>query len=108
MTKKEASSGKRGRGSQNSRADVRKQLEDLLDYKRRELHMLEHGDDNDEGEQALDILKSQLQEVKEMVDDVDRHYHNRLDVLGQRKEALARLRYEGHPNRYEDDEQKRS
>lgn len=87
---------------------MRKQLENLPDYKRREPHKLEHGDDRHEEEQALDNLKRQLQEVKEMVDDVDSHYHNRLDVLGQRKEALARLRYEGHPNRYEDDEQKRS
>ena len=81
---------KRGRDSRP--ALVRKELEQMLDYKRQHLRDLESGK-GPKGGQGLKQLEDDVRSVKEQVEQLERHWKSREEVLeGLRAEIAAEKR----------------
>lgn len=84
----EAAASKRsGRRSDNSKpALVKRELEQLLDYKRRELRELEQGEGKSKIGASLKEVASEIETVREQVNGLEGHLRTREDVL----EAIRR------------------
>ncbi|KAF3904815.1 hypothetical protein ABW20_dc0104512 [Dactylellina cionopaga] len=69
-------------GSRNSKAAlVRRELEQMLDYKRRELRDLEDGKGSAQGGASLASARSDLELMKQQIDALESHLAQRNDVL---------------------------
>ena len=73
---------------------IRRELEQLLDYKRRQLHDLEDGKGHGGAGAKLQEVTAEIETVREQVDGLEKHLRTRQDLL----EVLRR----------ETDEEKRS
>lgn len=89
----EAAKRRRDRGGrrEDSRpALVKRELEQLLDYKRRELRGLESGEGKGKGQgQSLKGVADEISVVKEQVDGLQDHLRRREEVLQGLKEQIA-------------------
>lgn len=83
--KKEAA----GRRSDSKPALVKRELEQLLDYKRRELMELERGDDGSSKNKGLSGIAEEIATVKEQVDGLQAHLRKREEVLEDLKRQIA-------------------
>lgn len=82
MTKMESLSKNGRRREDSSRAAlIRRELEQLLEYKRRDLRELEQGEGKVKTGQALKGLEEEIGSVKEMVEGLERHLAERTNVL---------------------------
>lgn len=78
----EARSRRLGRGSNSSNksALVKRELEQMLDFKRRELRRLKDGEDIERGGN-LDRIRNEIQSFKEQIDALAGHLSKREEVL---------------------------
>lgn len=85
MAKVEAQAAQRsGGGKRDSKpALVKRELEQLLDYKRRELRELEEGAGKAKAGNSLRGIAEDLRTVREQIDGLDAHLAGRLQVLEQ-------------------------
>ena len=84
---------KKSRGRQSKPALVRRELEQLLDYKRRELRDLESGEGGAKQGQSLKGLEDEVDSVREQIEGLERHWKSREAVLeGLRDEIAAEKR----------------
>jgi prefoldin subunit 5 len=60
---------------------VKRELEQMLDYKRRELRSLDEGSGNVEAGKGLKSVRDDLDMVKEQVDALEQHLRRREEVL---------------------------
>lgn len=85
MTKVEEAAKRRrergGRRDDSRPALVKRELEQLLDYKRRELKDLEQGDGKAKGGQSLKSFVEEIETVREQVDGLQNHLRTREAVL---------------------------
>ena len=90
MEKVEAEANRRrGGGKRDSQpALVKRQLEQLLDYKRRELRELEEGSGKAKVGGNLRGVADDLQTVKEQVDGLEAHLASRMQVLEQLRREI--------------------
>ncbi|KAK4541618.1 endocytosis defective- protein [Oleoguttula mirabilis] len=78
-----------GRRSEDSRpALVKRELEQLLDYKRRELRDLENGEGQAKTGQGLTQFQDEIAMVKEQVDGLQEHLRKREAVLSDLREQI--------------------
>lgn len=77
-----------GRREDSRPALVKRELEQLLDYKRRELRDLERGEGKAKGGQALKGFQEEIAMVKEQVDGLQEHLRKREAVLQGLKEQI--------------------
>ena len=83
----EARSRRLGKSNKSSKsALVKRELEQMLDFKRRELRRLKDGEDIERGGN-LERIRNEVQSFKEQVDALAGH-------LGRREEELQRLQRE--------------
>lgn len=90
----ESSSRKKGtRGGRRSREDeskpalVKRELESLLEYKRKELRELEQGQGRSQEGAGLKGVEGEIEGVKELVEGLERHWQGREELLeGLRRE----------------------
>lgn len=66
---------------ENKTALVKKELEMMLDYKRRELRELEEGGASVEGGKSIKVVREDLEMVRQQVDALEQHLRSREDVL---------------------------
>lgn len=84
MKKVEEVADRRRGGKRDSKpALVKKELEQLLDYKRKELRELEEGTGKSAAGGSLKGIADDLQTVKEQVEGLEAHLSSRLQVLDQ-------------------------
>lgn len=91
IEKVEAAAKKReqaGRRSENKPALVKRELEQLLDYKRRELRDLEMGEGKAKEGSALKSVQEEIDTVKEQIDGLEQHLSRRTQVLEDLKRQL--------------------
>jgi hypothetical protein len=82
MSKVEEVAARRRGGKRDSKpALVKKELEQLLDYKRKELRELEEGTGKSAAGSSLKGINDDLQTVKEQVDGLESHLTSRMRVL---------------------------
>ncbi|KAL8382827.1 hypothetical protein RB595_006552 [Gaeumannomyces hyphopodioides] len=82
MDKVEAESARRRGGQRDSKpALVKRELEQLLDYKRRQLRDIETGKADGSGGASLKNIQEDLQTVREQVDGLGAHLRSRQQVL---------------------------
>lgn len=74
-------SGTRRREDESKPALVKRELESLLDYKRRELRNLENGDENSKGSGGFKGIEDEIKSVKELIDGLEAHWQNREATL---------------------------
>lgn len=67
---------------------VKRELEQLLDYKRRELRSLESGDGQKNGAGSLRGVKEDIETVKEQVDGLEQHLRRREDTLADLRRQI--------------------
>ncbi|MCJ1395054.1 endocytosis defective- protein [Xylographa bjoerkii] len=80
--------GKGGRREGSKAALVRRELEQMLDYKRRELRELEGGEGRVKVGEGLKALGEEVQSVREQVEGLETHLRSREEVLeGLRREV---------------------
>lgn len=79
----------RGQGGRDSKpALVKRELEQLLDYKRKQLRELETGEHKGKGGGSLRAVQDDLDSMKEMVEGLEAHLGRRMEVLeGLRREV---------------------
>ena len=68
---------------------VKRELEQMLDYKRRDLRNLEEGSGGVEDGKSLKSVREDLEMVKEQVDALEQHLRRREDVLREVLEEVA-------------------
>jgi hypothetical protein len=85
---KEAASRKGGRTERSKPALVKRELEMLLDYKRRELGDLESGEGKYKEGGSLQSLADDISTVKEQVDGLETHLRTRESVLSDLKQQI--------------------
>lgn len=78
-SKKEKRGGRRE--DESKPALVKRELESLLDYKRRELRDLESGEGKGKGEAALRGIEDEIKSVRELVEGLEAHWKSREAVL---------------------------
>ncbi|KAJ2902044.1 hypothetical protein MKZ38_001080 [Zalerion maritima] len=79
----------RGQGSRESKpALVKRELEQLLDYKRKQLRDLETGEGKGKGGGSLRGVQEDLDSMKEMVEGLEGHLARRRDVLEQLRREI--------------------
>ncbi|KAI1379556.1 actin cytoskeleton-regulatory complex protein [Hypoxylon crocopeplum] len=84
MAKVEAEATRKAGGKRDSKpALVKRELEQLLDYKRKELRELEEGSGNARTGSSLRGVSDDLQTVREQVDGLEAHLASRMQVLEQ-------------------------
>ena len=84
---------KRERGRDSKPALIRRELEMMLEYKRRELRELESGEGRVASGEKLKALGEEVRSVKEQVEGLERHLRAREEVLeGLRREVEAEKR----------------
>lgn len=77
-----------GRREDSKPALVKRELEQLLDYKRRELRDLENGEGKAKSGQSLKSFQEEISVVKEQVDGLQEHLRKREGVLQGLKEQI--------------------
>ncbi len=78
------SGGKRGarrREDESKPALVKRELEQLLDYKRKELRELENGEGRTKDGAGLKSIEEEIKGVRELVEGLETHWRKREDVL---------------------------
>ncbi|KAI2466229.1 actin cytoskeleton-regulatory complex protein [Annulohypoxylon bovei var. microspora] len=89
MAKVEAEANRRSGGKRDSKpALVKRELEQLLDYKRRELRELEEGSGKGKTGGGLRGVADDLATVKEQVDGLETHLAGRMQVLEQLRREI--------------------
>ncbi|KAI0841250.1 actin cytoskeleton-regulatory complex protein [Hypoxylon sp. FL0890] len=89
MAKVEAEANRRSGGKRDSKpALVKRELEQLLDYKRRELREFEEGTGKAKEGSSLRGVADDLQTVKEQVDGLEAHLASRMQVLEQLRREI--------------------
>jgi hypothetical protein len=84
MAKVEAEATRKSGGKRDSTpALVKRELEQLLDYKRKELRDLEEGNGKAKGAGSLKGVSEDLQTVREQVDGLEAHLRSRQQILDQ-------------------------
>lgn len=85
----EKNAAKRHGGKRDTRpALVKRELEQLLDYKRRELVELESGEGRTKEGQNLKSVREEIETVKEQVDGLEQHLRSRQQVLDDLREQI--------------------
>lgn len=85
--KKGARGGRRRREDESKPALVKRELESLLEYKRKELRELEQGEGRSREGQGLKGVQGEIQGIKELVEGLERHWRDREAILeGLRRE----------------------
>lgn len=85
--KKGARGGRRSREDESKPALVKRELESLLEYKRKELRELEQGEGRSREGQGLQGVQGEIQGVKELVEGLEKHWRDREAILeGLRRE----------------------
>lgn len=79
----EVAARKRGGKRDSKPALVKRELEQLLDYKRKELRDLEEGGGKSRAGASLKSVQEDLQTVREQVDGLEAHLRSRQQVLEQ-------------------------
>ncbi|KAF2668529.1 Eps15-like protein pan1p [Microthyrium microscopicum] len=87
-SEKEVGKRKNGR-RENKSALVKRELELLLDYKRKELRDLENGEGKYSGGASLSGLAEDIETIKEQVDGLETHLRERERVLDDLKRQIA-------------------
>jgi actin cytoskeleton-regulatory complex protein END3 len=92
MEKVEANASKRkgGRRDDSKPALVKRELEQLLDYKRREIRELEKGEGKAKGGMAIRELEKEVEAVREQVEGLEGHLRSREAVLEGLKAEIER------------------
>ncbi|KAI1093062.1 actin cytoskeleton-regulatory complex protein [Rostrohypoxylon terebratum] len=89
MAKVEAEATRRSGGKRDSKpALVKRELEQLLDYKRKELRELEEGAGKGKSGQGLRGVADDLATVREQVDGLEAHLAGRMQVLEQLRREI--------------------
>ena len=89
MAKVEEIANRRAGGKRESKpALVKRELEQLLDYKRKELRELEEGGGKAQAGSSLRGVAEDLQTVKEQVDGLESHLSSRMQVLDQLRREI--------------------
>lgn len=89
MAKVEEIAERRKGGKRDSTpALVKKELDQLLDYKRRQLRELEEGSDKNSGGGSLKGISDDLQTVREQVEGLESHLASRKQVLEQIRQEI--------------------
>ncbi|MCJ1413943.1 endocytosis defective- protein [Xylographa parallela] len=81
-----------GRREGSKAALVRRELEQMLDYKRRELRLLEEGGGAAKGAEGLRAVGEEVQSVREQVKGLQGHLREREEVLEGLKRAVEEAR----------------
>ena len=77
-----AAAKKRSGGKRDSKpALVKRELEQLLDYKRKQLRDLETGESGGKNGTSLRGVKEDIETIKEQVDGLEQHLRKREEVL---------------------------
>ena len=85
----ESAARKRGGGARESKpALVKRELEQLLDYKRKELRDLEEGNGKSASGASLKSVQEDLQTVREQVEGLEAHLRSRREVLDRLQEEI--------------------
>ncbi|MCJ1378944.1 endocytosis defective- protein [Xylographa soralifera] len=84
--------GKGGRRESSKAALVRRELEQMLDYKRRELRLLEGGEGRVKVGEAVRALGEEVQSVREQVEGLEGHLRGREGVLEGLKREVEEAR----------------
>jgi hypothetical protein len=93
VEKVEAASARRHGGSRDTKpALVKRELEQLLDYKRRELRELEEGTGKSKVGASLKGVEEEIGTVKEQVEGLEAHLRGREKVLAELQEEIANER----------------
>jgi hypothetical protein len=89
MAKVEEAADRRRGGMRDSKpALVKKELDQLLDYKRRQLRELEEGTGKSSGGGSLKSITEDLQTVREQVEGLESHLRTREQVLEQIRQEI--------------------
>jgi chromosome segregation ATPase len=89
IDKVEAAAASRSGGKRDTRpALVKRELEQLLDYKRRELRELEQGEGKSKVGASLKGIQEEIGTVKEQVDGLEAHLRSRQDVLEELRQEI--------------------
>ena len=89
IDKVEAASASRSGGRRDTKpALVKRELEQLLDYKRRELRDLESGEGKSKVGASLKGVADEITTVKEQVDGLEAHLRSREQVLAELKQEI--------------------
>jgi len=89
VEKVEAASAKRAGGRRDTKpALVKRELEQLLDYKRRELRDLESGEGKSKVGASLKGVSEEIDTVKEQVEGLEAHLRSRREVLAEIQQEI--------------------
>lgn len=89
IEKVEAASANRHGGRRDTKpALVKRELEQLLDYKRRELRDLESGEGKSKVGASLKGVSDEIETVKEQVDGLEAHLRSREQVLAELRQEI--------------------
>jgi chromosome segregation ATPase len=89
IDKVEAASANRHGGRRDTKpALVKRELEQLLDYKRRELRDMETGEGNSKVGASLKGVADEIATVKEQVDGLESHLRSRQQVLAELQQEI--------------------
>lgn len=88
----EAAAGRKGGRRDTKPALVKRELEQLLDYKRRELRDLESGEGKSKVGASLKGVREEIEEVKMQVEGLEAHARSRREVLGGIQAEIEEMR----------------
>jgi actin cytoskeleton-regulatory complex protein END3 len=89
MAKVEEMADRRAGGKRDSKpALVKRELEQLLDYKRKELRDLEEGGGKANAGGSLRAVSDDLATIKEQVDGLETHLSSRMQILEQLRREI--------------------
>ena len=89
IEKVEAASANRSGGRRDTKpALVKRELEQLLDYKRRELRDMESGEGKSKVGASLKGVADEIATVKEQVDGLESHLRSRQQVLAELQQEI--------------------
>jgi len=89
VEKVEAAAAKRAGGSRDTKpALVKRELEQLLDYKRRELREMESGEGKSKVGASLKGVQEEIETVREQVDGLEAHLKSRREVLAEIQQEI--------------------
>ncbi|KAB8337055.1 hypothetical protein FH972_021359 [Carpinus fangiana] len=92
MERIEQNANKKGRRDDSKPALVKRELEQLLDYKRRELRDLELGEGKAKEGQGLRGVEEEISTVREQLDGLEQHFSKRDEVLKSLKAEIEQER----------------
>lgn len=89
VEKVEAAAAKRAGGSRDTKpALVKRELEQLLDYKRRELREMESGEGKSKVGASLKGVQEEIETVREQVQGLESHLRTRREVLAEIQQEI--------------------